>query len=153
RINQWKKLDTCCNKLLVAAESFNLLHLASLVQIYDDLTKLGEELKSNPENKVKNVKSWVISFMKTVLNIGGKTEQRNRVGCERLRKLFDEGITVTQLAKAGCRKCDFFIKQENYDFFLSQIPSLQTRRSITSGPSSPRISEIIPNQDSLVPNK
>ena len=62
RINQWKKLDTCCNKLLVAAESFNLLHLASLVQIYDDLTKLGEGLKSNPENKVKNVKSWVISF-------------------------------------------------------------------------------------------
>ena len=91
--------------------------------------------------------------MKTALNIGGKKEQRNRVGCERLRKLFDEGITVTQLAKAGCRKYDFFIKQENYDIFLSQILSSQTRKSITSGPSSPRISEIIPNQDSIVSNK
>jgi hypothetical protein len=31
RINQWKKQETYCEKLLVAAESFNLLHLASLV--------------------------------------------------------------------------------------------------------------------------
>jgi hypothetical protein len=95
----------------------------------------------------------VISFMKTALNIGGKMEQRNRVGCERLRKLFNEKITVTQLVKAGCHKCDFFVKQEYYDIFLSQIPSLQTRQSITSSPSSPRISEIISNQDSIAPNK
>ena len=153
RINQWKKQETYCEKLLVAAESFNLLHLASLVQIYDDLTKLGEKLKSNPENKVTNVKSWVIAFMRTVLNIGRKKEQRNRVGCERLRKLFDEGITVTKLAQAGCRKCDFFVKQEYYDIFLSQIPALQTHQSITSSPSSPRISEIIPIQGSIASNK
>ena len=153
RINQWKKQETYCEKLLVAAESFNLLHLASLVQIYDDLTKIGEELKSNPENKVKNVKSWVIRFMRTELNIGRKKEQRNHVGCERLRKFFDERITVTQLAQAGCRKCDFFVKQEYYEIFLSQIPALQTRQSITLSPSSPRISEIIPNQGSIASNK
>jgi len=91
--------------------------------------------------------------MKTTLNIGKKMEQRNRIGCERLRKLFNERITVTQLAKAGCHKCDFFVKQESYDIFLSQIPSLQTHQSITSSPSNSRISEIIPNQDSIVPNK
>ncbi|PKK63664.1 hypothetical protein RhiirC2_869659 [Rhizophagus irregularis] len=51
RINQWRNQETYCEKLLIAAESFNLLHLALLVQIYDDLTKLGSELK------VKNVKS------------------------------------------------------------------------------------------------
>ena len=51
RINQWRNQETYCEKLLIAAESFNLLHLASLVQIYDDLTKLGSELE------VKNVKS------------------------------------------------------------------------------------------------
>ena len=74
RINQWKKQEIYCEKLLVVAELFNLLYLASLVQIYDDLTKIGEELKSNPENKVKNVKSWVIRFMRTELNIGRKKE-------------------------------------------------------------------------------
>jgi hypothetical protein len=147
RVKQWKKQEMYCDKLLEAVESFNLLHLASLVQVYDDLTKLGKE------NKVKNVKSWVISFMKTALNIGGKMEQRNRVGCERLRKLFNEKITVMQLAKAGCHKCDFFVKQENYNIFLSQIPSLQTRQSITPNHSSPRISEIMPNQNSIAPNK
>jgi hypothetical protein len=110
-------------------------------------------LKSNPENKVKNVKSWVIRFMRTELNISRKKEQRNRVGCERLRKFFDERITVTQLAQAGCRKCDFFVKQEYYEIFLSQIPALQTRQSITLSPSSPRISEIILNQGSIASNK
>lgn len=148
RINQWKRQELNCEKLLIAAESFNLLHMVSLVNIYDDLTKLGEELKSN--NGAKNVKSWVILFMRTVLNISQKTEQRNRVGCERLRKLFNEGITVTQLAQAGCRKSDFFVKQAYYDVFLSQIPALTTRQSITS---SPRISEIISNQDSIAPSK
>ena len=94
------------------------------------------------------MKSWVIAFMRAVLNIGRKKEQRNQVGCERLRKLFDERITVTQLAQAGCHKCDFFVKQEYYDIFLSQIPALQTRQSINSSLSSPRISEIIFNQGS-----
>ncbi|GES82449.1 hypothetical protein GLOIN_2v1840269 [Rhizophagus clarus] len=31
RINQWRNQETYCEKLLIAAESFNLLHLASLV--------------------------------------------------------------------------------------------------------------------------
>ncbi|UZO23400.1 uncharacterized protein OCT59_015740 [Rhizophagus irregularis] len=46
RINQWRNQETYCEKLLIAAESFNLLHLASLVQIYDDLTKLSSEIRS-----------------------------------------------------------------------------------------------------------
>jgi hypothetical protein len=137
RINQWRNQEMYCEKLLIAAESFNLLHLASLVQIYDDLTKLGSELE------VKNVKSWVISFMRSILKIGRKAKQRNRLGCDRLRRLFNEGITAAQLAQAGCRKCDFFVTKENYEIFLSQIPSLQTRRSITSSVSVERISEII----------
>ncbi|GES90539.1 hypothetical protein GLOIN_2v1840269 [Rhizophagus clarus] len=124
-------------KLLIAAESFNLLHLASLVQIYNDLTKLSSELE------VKNVKSWVISFMRSILKIGRKAEQRNRLGCDRLRRLFNEEITAAQLAQAGCRKCDFFVTKENYKIFLLQIPSLQTHRSITSSMSVERISEII----------
>ncbi|GBC29989.2 hypothetical protein GLOIN_2v1840269 [Rhizophagus irregularis DAOM 181602=DAOM 197198] len=98
RINQWRNQETYCEKLLIAAESFNLLHLVSLVQIYDDLTKLGSELK------VKNVKSWVISFMRSILKIGRKAEQRNRLGCDRLRRLFNEGIMAAQLAQA----CDFY---------------------------------------------
>src|ERR1700722_10307165 len=105
-----EKQETYSEKLLVAAKSFNLLHLASLVQIYNDLTKIGEELKSNPENKVKNVKSWVIRFMRTELNISRKKEQRNHVGYERLGKFFNERKTVIQLAQAACRKCDFFVK-------------------------------------------
>src|SRR5205085_1241750 len=80
----------------------------------------------------------------TVLKITAKMEQRNRLGCERLRKLFDKGITSMQLAQAGCRKCDFFVKQKDYDVFLSQIPTLETQKSISL---SPRISEIKPNQE------
>jgi hypothetical protein len=57
RINQWKKQELCCESLVIAAESFNLLHLASLVQIYDDLSEHAERLE------VKNIKFWVISFM------------------------------------------------------------------------------------------
>ena len=132
RLKQWKEHGSSCETLLTAAESFNLLHLVSLVQIYDDLTKLGEKLKPDPKNDVKNVKSWVISFMRIALNIDRKTEQRNRLGCERLRKLFSEGIMCTQLAQAGCRKCDFFVKQEFYDIFLSQIPTRQSISSATS---------------------
>jgi DNA-binding transcriptional regulator GbsR (MarR family) len=47
-----------------------------------------------------------------------------------------------QLVKAGCRKCDFFVKQEYYEVFLSQIPTLETRRSISSL-SNERLSEIL----------
>ncbi|EXX56755.1 uncharacterized protein OCT59_007689 [Rhizophagus irregularis] len=97
RINQWKKQELCCENLVIAAESFNLLHLASLVQIYDDLSMLAERLE------IKNTKSWVISFMRSKLNIDQKAEQRNRLGCDRLRKLFNDGITPAQLAQAGCR--------------------------------------------------
>src|SRR5207249_1647674 len=92
RINQWKEQESCHEKIQVAAESFNLLHLASLVQIYDDLNNLGEKLKPDP-------------------------------------------------------------KKKDYDVFLSQIPTLETQKSISL---SPRISEIKPNQeiqDSAVPKK
>ncbi|CAB4419699.1 unnamed protein product [Rhizophagus irregularis] len=138
RINQWKKQELCCESLVIAAESFNLLHLASLVQIYDDLSMLAERLE------IKNTKSWVISFMRSKLNINQKAEQRNRLGCDRLRKLFNDGITPAQLAQAGCRKCDFFVKQKYYDIFLFQIPA---RQSITSSQPDERISEIMSNQD------
>ncbi|CAB4444993.1 unnamed protein product [Rhizophagus irregularis] len=138
RINQWKKQELCCENLVIAAESFNLLHLASLVHIYDDLSMLAERLE------IKNTKSWVISFMRSKLNIDQKAEQRNRLGCDRLRKLFNDGITPAQLAQAGCRKCDFFVKQKYYDIFLSQIPA---RQSITSSQPDERISEIMSNQD------
>ncbi|CAB5127022.1 unnamed protein product [Rhizophagus irregularis] len=138
RINQRKKQELCCESLVIAAESFNLLHLASLVQIYDDLSMLAERLE------IKNTKSWVISFMRSKLNIDQKAEQRNRLGCDRLRKLFNDGITPAQLAQAGCRKCDFFVKQKYYDIFLFQIPAQQ---SITSSQPDERISEIMSNQD------
>ncbi|CAB5191583.1 unnamed protein product [Rhizophagus irregularis] len=144
RINQWKKQELCCESLVIAAESFNLLHLASLVQIYDDLSMLAERLE------IKNTKSWVISFMRSKLNIDQKAEQRNRLGCDRLRKLFNDGITPAQLAQAGCRKCDFFIKQKYYDIFLSQIPA---RQSITSSQPDERISEIMSNQDFTMPER
>jgi len=57
RINQWKRQESQCKKFIIAAESFNLLHLMLLVQIYDDLIMLGEKLSSNPKSNVKNVKS------------------------------------------------------------------------------------------------
>jgi hypothetical protein len=120
------------------------LHLASLVKIYDDLSKLAEKLG------IKNIKSWVISFMRNKLNIDQKAEQRNRLGCDRLRRLFIEGVTPAQLAQAGCRKCDFFVKQSYYDIFLSQIPA---RQSISSSQPDERISEIMPNQDFTVEKK
>ncbi|CAB5130801.1 unnamed protein product [Rhizophagus irregularis] len=138
RINQWKKLELCCESLVIAAESFNLLHLASLVQIYNDLSMLAERLE------IKNTKSWVISFMRSKLNIDQKAEQRNRLGCDILCKLFNDGITPAQFAQAGCRKYDFFVKQKYYDIFLSQIPAHQ---SITLSQPDERISEIMLNQD------
>ncbi|CAB5093310.1 unnamed protein product [Rhizophagus irregularis] len=142
RIDQWRRQELQCENFVIAAESFNLLHLVSLVQIYDDLFKLGEKLRTDPNNNIKTAKSWVIQFMQSVLKIGDKMEQRNRVGCDRLRRLFNEEITSTQLAKAGCRKCDFFVKQEYYEVFLFQIPTLETRRSISSL-SNERLSEIL----------
>ena len=90
--------------------------------------------------RVGNVKSWVIQFMCKNLNINAKSEQRNRLGCDRLRLLHKDGISSEQLVKAGCKKCDFFVKQENYNIFLSQIPSLLMRRSISN--ESDRLSEI-----------
>ncbi|GBC33225.2 hypothetical protein GLOIN_2v1875277 [Rhizophagus irregularis DAOM 181602=DAOM 197198] len=120
RIDQWRRQELQCENFVIAAESFNLLHLVSLVQIYDDLFKLGEKLRTDPNNNIKTTKSWVIQFM----------------------RLFNEGITSTQLAKAGCRKCDFFVKQEYYEVFLSQVPTLETHRSISSL-SNERLSEIL----------
>ena len=59
----------------------------------------------------------------------------------------------TQLVQAGCRKSDFFVKQKYYDIFLSQIPALQTRQSISSSASNEHISEIITDQDFTALNK
>ncbi|UZO00593.1 uncharacterized protein OCT59_011716 [Rhizophagus irregularis] len=154
RIDQWRRQELQCENFVIAAESFNLLHLVFLVQIYDDLFKLGEKLRTDPNNNIKTTKSWVIQFMRSVLKIGDKMEQRNRVGCDRLRRLFNEGITSTQLAKAGCHKCDFFVKQEYYEVFLSQVPTLETRQSISSL-SNERLSEILStaNPDSTAQKK
>ncbi|EXX61324.1 hypothetical protein RirG_172210 [Rhizophagus irregularis DAOM 197198w] len=89
--------------------------------------------------EIKNTKSWVISFMQSKLNIDQKAEQRNRLGCDRLRKLFNDGITPAQLAQ-----------QKYYDIFLSQIPAYQ---SITSSQPDERISEIMSNQDFIMPER
>ncbi|GET50617.1 hypothetical protein GLOIN_2v1877145 [Rhizophagus irregularis DAOM 181602=DAOM 197198] len=78
RIDQWRRQELQCENFVIAAESFNLLHLVSLVQIYDDLFKLGEKLRTDPNNNIKTTKSWVIQFMRSVLKIGDKMEQRNR---------------------------------------------------------------------------
>ncbi|PKC58644.1 hypothetical protein RhiirA1_495236 [Rhizophagus irregularis] len=123
RIYQWKNQELQYEKFRVALESYNLLHLMSLIQIYDDLLKVGEEIKNNPEKNIKNVKIWVFDFVRNKLNIKSKLEQRNRLGCNRLLQLFNEGITSDQIVKAGFHKCDFFVKQQDYDIFLSQIPS------------------------------
>lgn len=139
RIRQWKEQESQCDKFMKTAESYNLLHLMSLVHIYDDLRVVGEKSLKGP----KAVKMWVIAFMKSNLKINSKAEQRNRLGCDRLRKLFNEGITATQLANAGCRKCDFFVKKEYYEVFLSQIPSLEMWQSISSSSSNERLSEVL----------
>ena len=68
----------------MAAESFNLYHLMSLVQVYEDLIRIGENLKKDLKNKIRSVKSWVIKFICDNLNINQKMEQRYRLGCNRL---------------------------------------------------------------------
>jgi hypothetical protein len=122
RVLQWQKQELECEKLRITSESYNLLHLMSLVQVYEDLIRIGEELKKNPESGIKNVGTWVIAFMRDKLKLNSKAEQRNRLGCNRLRKLFEEGITCAQLAQAGLRKCDFFTKAENYEIFYHKYP-------------------------------
>jgi hypothetical protein len=143
RILQWQEQELQCKWFRITAELYNLLHLMSLIQVYEDLIMVAEELKKNPDSNVKNIKNWVINFMRDKLKINKKREQRNRLGCNRLRKLFNEGITCMQLVQAGLRKCDFFTKQENYEIFLSQIPSLDTRNSISSSSSNERLSDVL----------
>lgn len=143
RILQWKKQELQYENLSTTAESYNLLHLMSLVQIYEDVIKVSKELEKDPKNGVKNVKSWVINFMRNKLQINSKAEQRNRLGCDRLRKLFNEGITCEQLAQSELRKCDFFTNQKNYEIFLSQLPSLDMRHSISSSSSHERLSDLL----------
>ncbi len=121
RILQWQREESRFEKIIMAAESYQLLHLVSLVEIYEEVFHVGEGLSLDPKNNIKNVKKWGIEFMRSVLNINSKAEQRNRLGCERLRDLFNMGITSTQLVQAGCRKCDFFVKKEYYNVFLSQV--------------------------------
>jgi len=137
RIRQWQMQESQCEKFRIAAESYNLLHLISLIKIYEDLLEVGEKLQT--KNIGKSAKSWVIRFMRNTLDINSKAEQRNRLGCDRLRRLLNEGITCTQLIQAGCRKCDFFVKQENYDIFFSQIPLMETRQSSSSNEQLPEI--------------
>jgi hypothetical protein len=142
RIQQWKKQEAQCENFQLSAESFNLLHLMSLVQVYEDLSRIGD-------------KRWVIKFIRDGLKIGRKMEQRNRMGCDRLRKLFKEGITSEHLVRAGCRKSDFFVKEEDYKIFLSHIPSLE-ERSISPNDllsSSRMVSNIDLNTHSKKPRK
>ena len=135
RILQWQRQGLQCDKIIIAAESYQLLHLVSLVKIYEEVFYVGERLSQDPKSNIKNVKKWVIKFVRTVLNINTKAEQRNRLGCDRLQNLFDKGVTCTQLVLAGCWKCDFFVKKEYYELFLSQLNSL--------GSSSSSIFEIL----------
>jgi len=74
RIRQWQKQESECESLMVATESYNLFHLMSLVEIYDDLMKVGENLSKDPKNNIKSVKKWVIKFMISVLNINNKAK-------------------------------------------------------------------------------
>ena len=121
RIKQWKDQELQCLNFQLAIESYSLLHLISLVDIYKDLMNLGEELKADPKSGVRNVKNWVIKFARNELGIGEKKEQRFRLGCERLQILFNRGITSEQLVQAGCRRSDFFVRQKSYNIFLSQV--------------------------------
>ncbi|CAB4417973.1 unnamed protein product [Rhizophagus irregularis] len=142
RIQQWKNQEKQWSEFLIAAESYNLYHLMSFVQVYEDLLRIGEILKKDSKNNIKNVKSWVIKFVCDNLKISPKMEQRQRLGCDRLRSLFNEGITCDQLSRAGLKKCDFFTSQSYYEIFISQIPSIETRRSISSSSTESRLSEM-----------
>ena len=133
RIKQWETLGKKCAKLAMAAEVYNLLHLMSLVDIYDSLTQICQDKNTSQ----KNITNWIIQFMVDNLNIGRKTEQRNRLGCNRLRNLYNEGITSEHLVRAGIKKCNLFVKNECYDFFLSQIPPLEMRHSLTNRSDQP----------------
>lgn len=124
RIKQWEMLGKKCATITMAAEVYNLLHLMSLVDIYESLIRICKDTSQ------RRITTWVSQFMINNLNINQKMEQRNHIGCNRLRNLYDEGITSEQLVRAGIKKCDFFAKKEDYDIFLSQIPSLETRRSL-----------------------
>src|SRR5437764_1192240 len=59
RIQQWKYQESQCMNFQVAIESYNLLHLISLIQIYEDLTIVGNKLKADPKYGIKKVKDWV----------------------------------------------------------------------------------------------
>ena len=53
RILQWKKQELQYENLSTTAESYNLLHLMSLVQIYEDVIKVGKELEKDPKMVLK----------------------------------------------------------------------------------------------------
>lgn len=137
RIQQWKNHEFLCEKFKLTAESYNLIHLVSLVKVYEDLMRIGENIVV--ENQ--SVKSWVTKFMRKTLGINRKEEYRNRLGCDRLRSLFKLGITSEHLVRAGCHKYDFLARKEDYAFFLSQIPPM------VDGLVSVLPSNIIPNLD------
>ena len=74
RILQWKRQEMQCEMFKITAELYNLLHLVSLIQVYQDLIVVAEELRNNPDNQIKNIKSWMIKFMRDKLRINDKAE-------------------------------------------------------------------------------
>lgn len=139
RIYQWKKHELLCERFQLTAESYNLIHFVSLVKVYEDLMKVGEKIVE----KNRSIKNWVIKFMKKALGINRRMEYRNRLGCDRLRSLFKQGITSEHLVKAGCYKSDFLVSKEDYAIFLSQIPPTEERSILVL----PTLSELVPDID------
>jgi len=62
-----------------------------------------------------------------------------------LRSLFKQGITSEHLVRAGCHKCDFLVKKEDYGIFLSQLPQIEERSMLPT--LSPTLSELVPDID------
>lgn len=112
RIQQWKSQERQCEKLQIFAESYNLMHLMSLVEVYEDIMKIGESLKGDPKNNVTNVKRWAIKFMCENLGITSKAEQRNRLGCKRLRYNYNNLIN-TKLTKNNIMMKNDIINENN----------------------------------------
>ena len=75
QVQQWKDQGIKCDNFQLSAESFNLLHLMSLVQVYEDLSKIGEKCLAGTN---KSIKKWVIKFIRDGLNIGRKMKQKNQ---------------------------------------------------------------------------
>ena len=119
RIIQWQKQGLQYEKFVIAAESFNLLHLVSLVQIYDDLQRLGEKLH------IKNVKSWVIMFMKRVLNINSKAEQEIKWVVIDYENYLTKELRVRNLHRLGVARPIFSLNKNIMIYFCLKFPDLK----------------------------